>query len=56
MLDDLTDTSLFENIYFIGHSAGALLARKVYLLAYGEIDDNFEESLFDYNKDQDSYL
>jgi pimeloyl-ACP methyl ester carboxylesterase len=39
LIDNLNnkDTEKFKHIYFIGHSAGALIARKVYLCAYGEI-------------------
>lgn len=30
VIDNLTEKSLFDNIYFIGHSAGALITRKIY--------------------------
>lgn len=30
-----------ENIYIIGHSVGALIARKVYLCAYGELENRY---------------
>lgn len=55
LIDDLNDNYLFDNIYFIGHSAGALIIIKVYLCAYGEIENNFEGRLFDYHKEADYY-
>jgi pimeloyl-ACP methyl ester carboxylesterase len=40
------DGKEYESIYFVGHSMGALLARKVYVSACGEYDEApFEETL-----------
>lgn len=55
VIDNLTEKSLFDNIYFIGHSAGALITRKIYLCAYGEIENNFEDSLFSDHNALDIY-
>lgn len=42
LIDNLNKIKTFEKIYLIGHSAGSLIARKVYLCAYGEIPNEKE--------------
>ena len=38
LIDNLYKANQFDRIYLVGHSAGALIAKKVYLCAYGEIN------------------
>jgi pimeloyl-ACP methyl ester carboxylesterase len=62
LIDYLDEKYDFENIYLVGHSCGALIARKAYLCAYGEIQNQeglikapFEDILFDKKTEQDIY-